>query len=231
MKLTGKHAVVTGGTRGIGAAIAHALREQGARVTAFGRETADVADPRAVAAAFANFGAVDILINNAGQGESAPFLKTSAELWRRMFAVNVDGAFHCTQAALPAMLSAGWGRIVNIASTAGLAGYPYVAAYCSAKHALVGLTRSLALELAAKNITINAVCPGFVETDMLQRTVANISAKTGRAPDEARAELAARNPQNRILQPEEVASAVVWLCLPESESITGQTIAIAGGEL
>ncbi|HUA84710.1 MAG TPA: SDR family NAD(P)-dependent oxidoreductase [Bryobacteraceae bacterium] len=230
MRLAGKHAVVTGGTRGIGAAIARALCEEGARVTAFGRETADVSDAAAVRDAFAQFGRVDILINNAGQAASAPFLKTDGELWRRMIAVNLDGAFHCTQAALPGMIEAGWGRIVNVASTAGLAGYSYVTAYCAAKHGLIGLTRALAIELAAKNITVNAVCPGFTDTDLLQDAIANIVAKTGRTVEQARAEISARNPQKRLIRPEEVASAVVWLCLPESASINGQAIAIDGGE-
>jgi NAD(P)-dependent dehydrogenase (short-subunit alcohol dehydrogenase family) len=230
MKLTGKHAVVTGGNRGIGAAIVRVLEQQGARVTAFSSKTADVTDPEAVAKAFAQCGRIDILVNNAGQAESAPFLKTDAKLWRRMIAVNLHGAFYASQAALPGMIEAGWGRIVNISSIAGLAGYAYVTAYCAAKHGVVGLTRALALELATKNITVNAVCPGFADTDMTTRAIANIVAKTGRAPEQARDELASHNPQKRLIQPEEVASAVVWLCLPESQSITGQAIAVSGGK-
>jgi len=229
--LMGKHAIVTGGTRGIGAAITRALRDHGARVTALGRNTADVTDPEAVLRAFAGAGHIDILINNAGQAGSAPFLKTDPELWRRMMAVNLDGPFHCIRAALPGMLEAGWGRIVNIASTAGLIGYGYVSAYCAAKHGVIGLTRALALEVATKGITVNAVCPGYTDTDMLKETVANIVAKTGRTPEQTRTELAAHNPQRRLIQPDEVANAVAWLCLPGSEAITGQAIAVAGGEV
>ena len=237
--LAGKHAVVTGGSRGIGAAIAQALKMAGAEVTVLGRNSipyaADVTDRAAVSQAFkaiiAKAGPVHILVNNAGQAESAPFLKTGEELWRRMLAVNLDGVFHCTQAALPSMLEAGWGRIVNIASTAGLTGYGYVTAYCAAKHGVIGLTRALALELATKNITVNAVCPGYTETDLLSEAIASIVAKTGRTEHDARAELASRNPQKRLVRPEEVAHAVGWLCLPGSEAVTGQSIAIAGGEI
>jgi NAD(P)-dependent dehydrogenase (short-subunit alcohol dehydrogenase family) len=253
--LSGKHAIVTGGTRGIGAAVTRALLDHGARVTVLGRSaeprpeagldfnpsggpayaTADVGDPLAVAHAFesarARSGPIDILVNNAGQAASAPFLKTDANLWRRMMTVNLDGAFHCIQAALPGMIAAGWGRIINMASTAGLTGYAYVTAYCASKHGVVGLTRALALEVATKSVTVNAVCPGFTDTDLLKESVANIVAKTGRTPEDARSELAARNPQKRLVQPEEVANAVAWLCLPGSEAVTGQTIAVAGGEV
>jgi NAD(P)-dependent dehydrogenase (short-subunit alcohol dehydrogenase family) len=148
-----------------------------------------------------------------------------------MMTVNLDGTFHCIQAALPGMLAAGWGRIINMASTAGLTGYAYVTAYCASKHAVVGLTRALALEVATKNVTVNAVCPGFTDTDLLKESVANIVTKTGRTAEDARAELAARNPQKRLIHPEEVANAVAWLCLPGSEAVTGQTIAVAGGEV
>ena len=253
--LSGQHAVVTGGGRGIGAAVAEALAQHDARVTLMGRardvllsqaaklrSTAgvqaievDVTEPasvaRAFAAAAADFGPAAILINNAGQAASAPFEKTDMVLWQRLMAVNLTGTFLCSQAVLPGMLKAGYGRIVNIASIAGLAGAPYVTAYCASKHGVIGLTRSLALELARKNITVNAVCPGYVDTDMVRAAVSNIAAKTGRSTDEARAELVRRNPQGRILQPQEVANAVLWLCLPGSEAITGQAISVSGGEV
>lgn len=209
-----RHALVTGGARGIGLAVAQALLERGARVTVLGRSplaadrlrtlagstdaaarlqavAADVAEPAAVAQALAQaragFGAIDTLVNNAGQAHSAPFIKMDAALWQQMLAVNLTGTMVCTQAALPDMLAAGWGRIVNVASTAAQRGYAYVSAYCAAKHGVLGLTRSLALELATKGVTVNAVCPGYTETDLLQDSIANIVAKTGRSEDEARA--------------------------------------------
>jgi NAD(P)-dependent dehydrogenase (short-subunit alcohol dehydrogenase family) len=231
MTLTGKHAVVTGGNRGIGAAIVRALQEHGARVTIIHRATVDVADGGAVARAFAAMGRVDILVNNAGQAGSAPFAKTDHALWRRMLSVNLDGTYYCMQAALPGMREAGWGRIVNIASTAGVVGYRYVSAYCAAKHGVVGLTRAVALEVATLGITVNAVCPGYTETDMASDAIAKIAERTKRTREEARAELEAHNPQHRLVRPEEVANAVAWLCLPGSEAITGQAIAVAGGEV
>jgi len=247
--LAGKHAVVTGASRGIGLAIARRLLAQGARVTLMARDAAgldaaarelgggvawqtmDVTDPASVAQAFALAGAVDILVNNAGQAASSPFMRTDAAMWQRMLDANLSGAYHCIQAALPAMLEAGWGRIVNVASTAGLTGYRYVAAYCAAKHGLVGLTRALALELATKGVTVNAVCPGYTETDIVQEAVANIVRKTGRSEEEARAELASNNPQGRLVQPDEVAHAVAMLCMPAASAMNGQAIAVAGGEV
>lgn len=253
-RLEGKHAVITGGGRGIGAAIARTLAGHGVRVTLMGRTpaaleqeaarlraltevrcvTADVADPASVEAAFARaadaLGPVSVLVNNAGQAAGAPFARTDLALWERMLAVNLTGTYLGIRAALPGMLDLGWGRIVNIASTASLKGYAYVSAYCAAKHAVLGLTRALALELAKKPVTINAVCPGYTETDIVRDTLASIQAKTGRSPDEARAELVKHNPQGRFVQPEEVANTVLWLCQPGSEAVTGQAISVSGGE-
>lgn len=253
--LAGKHALVTGGSRGIGAAVTRALLRHSARVTVLGRSenslaeaaqaltssgevnyvVADVCDADATARAFESaqrrFSRIDILINNAGNAISAPFLKTDVELWRRMQSVNLDGTFYCTRAALAGMLEAGWGRIVNVASTAGLTGYGYVSAYCAAKHAVIGLTRALAIEVATKGITVNAVCPGFTETDMLREGINKIAAKTGRTAEVVCSELVSRNPQKRMVQPAEVANAVIWLCLPGSEAMNGQAIAVAGGEV
>lgn len=196
---------------------------------------ADISDAEQVQAAFAQarerFGPIGILVNNAGQAESAPFTKTSLELWQRMLAVNLTGSFLCAQAALPDMLAARHGRIVNIASTAGQKGYAYVAAYAAAKHGVIGLTRSLALEVATKGVTVNAVCPGYTETDILRDSIANVVAKTGRSVDEALAEFAAGNPQRRIVQPDEVADAVRWLCGDAAAAITGQSISVSGGEV
>lgn len=249
--LTGKHALVTGGSRGIGAAIARALITYGASVTITGRDeqrlahvakdldatffVSDVTDQDAVARVFGratkSAGRVDILVNNAGQAASMPFVKTDAELLSRMLAVNLYGTFYFTQSALPAMLAAGWGRIVNVASTAGLVGYAYVSAYCAAKHAVVGLTRALAAEVATKGVTVNAVCPGYTDTDMMHESVEKIIAKTGKTKEAVVTELISRNPQKRVILPEEAANAVVWLCLPGSKSINGQAIAVAGGEV
>lgn len=194
---------------------------------------ADVTERAQVDAAFAaareTHGPVTILVNNAGVAESAPFAKIGADDWRRVLAVNLDGMFHCCQAALPDLLAAKQARIVTIASIAGLRGGAYIANYVAAKHGAVGLTRALAAEFAKTNLTVNAVCPGYVETDIVTRAVSNIVEKTGRSSEEARAALVAGNPQGRMIDAEEVAAAVVWLCLSESRSVNGQAIAIDGG--
>ncbi|MGE8688207.1 MAG: SDR family NAD(P)-dependent oxidoreductase [Achromobacter sp.] len=255
LPLAGRHALVTGGARGIGLACARALLQRGARVTLLGRDgaaldaaadslarlgqvqavSADIADDASVRAAFAQaeseFGPVLVLVNNAGQAVSERFDRTDTALWNAMIAVNLTGTFHCIQAALPGMLKEKWGRVINVASTAGLIGYGYVSAYCAAKHGVVGLTRSLALETAQKGVTVNAVCPGYTETDIVRGAVSNIVDKTGMTPEAARAKLAERNPQGRLVQPEEVAETVAWLALPASASINGQAIAVDGGEV
>ena len=245
------HALVTGGGRGIGRAIASALVHAGATVTVLGRHratleeavaagaahfaaVADVADEAAIGAAIAEAAArqpIDILIANAGIAESAPFGKSDAALFRRMMDVNFMGVVHAIHAVLPAMRERPYGRIVAVASTAGLKGYGYVSAYSAAKHAVVGLVRSLALELASTRVTVNAVCPGFTDTDLVTGSIDNIMKKTGRSHEQAIAELAKHNPQGRLVTPAEVADTVLWLCGEGSGAITGQAIAIAGGEV
>lgn len=251
LPLAGRHAVVTGASRGIGAAIAARLAQMGALTTLMGRDSealereaargtdaraiiCDVTDSAQVERAFAEARSrapIAILINNAGIAESAPFLKTSDALLDRMMAVNVTSAFRCTRAALPSMIEFGWGRVVNISSIAGLHGAAYITAYCATKHALVGFTRALAAETAQQGITVNAVCPGYVDTDLVRKAVTAIVAKTGQREDKILHEMVRHNPQGRLIRPEEVADTVGWLCGPDAQSVSGQAIAIAGGEV
>jgi len=245
------HALITGGGRGIGLAIAAQLTQAGATVTVLGRNQsvlhdavnagsahfaaiADVADHAGLSAAIAEAAArkpIDILIANAGAAESAPFAKSDAALFQRMMNVNFMGVVHAMQAVLPAMRDRRYGRIIAIASTAGLKGYPYVSAYVAAKHAVVGLVRSLALELARTRVTVNAVCPGFTDTDLIAGSIETIMTKTGRSREQAVAELSRHNPQGRLVTPAEVADTVLWLCGEGAGAITGQAIAVAGGEI
>lgn len=247
-----RHALITGGGRGIGAAIARRLAADGARLTLIGRDhtalsataavlpsdaqviACDITDPAAVAdtvaAARAGHGPIDILVNNAGQAASAPFTRTDDDLWQRMLAVNLTGTFLCTRAALPDMLAAGAGRVVNIASTAGQRGYPYVAAYVAAKHGVIGLTRALAAEVSKTAITVNAICPGFTDTALLHDSVNTVVRTTGRSAEQALAEFTRHNPQQRLIDPVEIADTVAWLCSPGAGSVTGQSISISGGE-
>ena len=233
MKIDGAHAIVTGGGTGIGAAIAKALASEGAKVSLLGRREAplrdvvaeigdqafvapcDVTDPAQVEAAFEaardRHGAIAILVSNAGAANTAPFAKLDFETWRSAMAVNCDGVFHCTKAVIDEMVAAGNGRIITLASVAGLHGVAYASAYSAAKHAAIGLTRSIALEMTGKGVTANAVCPGFVDTEMFARSVATIREKTGRSAEEARAELARLNPSGRVIAPEEIATEVVAL--------------------
>ena len=252
-----RHAFVTGAGSGIGRVIALKLAETGYAVTLAGRRSEplqavaaeiagsggssfildgfDVTHEPAVQAgvsrAVAEAGPIAVLVNCAGEAPSAPFEKTDLDLWNRVLGINLTGTFLTTQAALPSIKQAGNGRIVNIASTAGMTGYPYVSAYCASKHGVIGLTRALALELAKTDVTVNAVCPGFTDTPLLDGAIDVITGKTGRTADEARASLARSNPQGRLVTPEEVAHAVMWLVSPEAGSITGQAIAVAGGEV
>ena len=250
--LAGRHALVTGGSRGIGRAIAGALTAAGATVTVLGRDegtlcraveagdaqdfvVADVTDEAAMRAAFAEAaeaaGPVDLLVANAGAAESAPFARSDAALFERMLALNLMGVVHASRATLPAMTERGFGRIVAIASTAALKGYPYVSAYCAAKHAVVGFVRALAQETARRGVTVNAICPGFSDTALVSESLERIVARTGRSREAALAELVAHNPQGRLIDPAEVADAVLWLCGETAGAVTGQAIAIAGGEV
>jgi 3-hydroxybutyrate dehydrogenase len=251
-ELSGRHAFVTGGGSGVGAAIARALADAGARVTIAGRRpeplaevaggrtdmravTGDVTRPDEVQAMFAgaaaDWGAPDIVVANAGSAASRPFHRTSAEDFQAMLDVNLKGVFSTWQAGLAPMLAAGWGRLIAVASTAGLKGYAYVSGYCAAKHGVIGLTRALAQETAKSGVTVNAICPGYTRTPMLDRSIETIMAKTGRARAEAEATLLAANPQGRFIEPEEIAATVLWLCSAGAASVTGQAITISGGEI
>ena len=247
-QLAGKLALVTGGGRGIGAACARSLAGAGAKVIVCGRSVADleaianeiggtamacdIADRAATDRMLRELPArVDVLVNNAGVAESASLEKTSDELWDRIIELDATAPFRVTRALVPAMTKAGWGRVINIASNAGVSGYGYSAAYCAAKHAMVGFTRALAVDLARSGVTINALCPGWVHTRMSDEAVARIAAKTGRSAEEARATLEAMSPQKRMIEPDEVAYAALMLCADASRGIHGQTIVIDGGAI
>jgi NAD(P)-dependent dehydrogenase (short-subunit alcohol dehydrogenase family) len=250
--LSGRHAVVTGGGTGIGAAIALALAQAGARVTIAGRRkepleqtasrhgqlrwvVADVIDTQSVVSMFAEassvHGPADIVVASVGAAVSKPFLKMKPGDLRLMLDVNLAGVFNVWQAALQPMLDAGWGRLIAIASTAGLKGYAYVSGYCAAKHGVIGLTRALALETAKTSVTVNAVCPGYAQTPMLEQSIDNIVGKTGRTRAAVEAALKAVNPQARFVQPDEIAHTVLWLCSTGAASVTGQAISVSGGEI
>jgi NAD(P)-dependent dehydrogenase (short-subunit alcohol dehydrogenase family) len=251
--LVGRHAIVTGGNRGIGAAIAWALARAGAALTLMGRDAlklvetgtrianecgvdvmtieCDVSDETSVVSAFAKAGDAYILVNNAGQAKGAELKDTSRRMWDSAIAVNLTGTFLCSQQALPRMLRNGEGRIINVASTAGLKGYTRLTAYAAAKHGVVGFTRALAAETARSGVTVNAVCPAYTEGAMSERAIAQIAQHRQIPAEDARKKLERLIPIGRLIKPEEVAATVVWLCAPESSAITGQAIAVAGGEV
>lgn len=251
MSLTGRTALVTGGGRGIGRAVAERLAREGARVVVAGRTAAeieavaaavgglavtmDVGDRASIASGLAavaeRAGHVDILVNNAGAAESAPLARTSDEMWDAMIAVNATSTFTLCRALVPAMVERRWGRVVNIASNAGVTGYAYTAAYCAAKHAVVGMTRAIALEVARAGVTVNAVCPGWVNTRILDEAVQRIVDKTGRSAEEARATLAGMSPQRRLVEPAEVAAVCAMLCTDEAHAVHGQAIVVDGGSV
>ena len=243
--LSGKRVLITGGGTGVGADLARGFAGAGAEVVICGRRaaplaavaeplgarfvTADVTSEEDVRRLFTEAGPCDVVIANAGASSSAPMAKTSLADWNAMLAVNLTGVFLTFREALGQF--PGWGRLIAVASTAGLKGYGYVAPYAAAKHGVVGMVKSLALEVAKKPVTVNALCPGFLDTEMTDRSVSNIVAKTGMSPDAAREVLAASNPQKRLIRPDEVTSAALWLCSEGSDGINGQALAIAGGEI
>lgn len=255
MTLTNSHAIVTGGATGIGAAISAALLENGAKVTIMGRRknvlleaitqfpnsgnaqavVTDVSNADSVSQAFAEaratFGTIDVLVNCAGAAPTKPFHKLNSDDWNNVLAVNLNGVFHCTSAVINEMRERKSGRIINIASTSALKGYAYVSAYCAAKHGVLGLTRALALETAAHGITVNAICPGYTDTDIIRDSVKNIVEKTGRSESQALETFTDTNPQKRLIDPEEVADTVLWICSDSARSITGQAISLSGGEV
>lgn len=249
--LLGEHVVITGGGTGVGAQIAQSFAQAGAAVTILGRRleplqdvagdigalalSADVTDRASLDAALDHAreaqGPVSVAIANAGAADSAPFAKMRVEDFQSSLDVNLLGVFNLWQAALPDMLARGGGRMIAVASTAGLKGYPYVSHYCAAKHGVVGLTRALALELGSKNITVNAICPGFIETPLLEKSIEKIMATTGMTDAEARASLVKGNPQKRFVQTSEVAGTALWLCSPAASSVNGHALALSGGEI
>ncbi len=256
MKLANKIALITGGGRGIGRAVAFAFARAGARIAVVARTadevarvaaeinnecgvetlhaTCDVANAedvtRVCQLVVERFGrACDILVNNAGIAESAPLVKTDDDMWHRHLAINLTGTFYCTRAALPAMIARGWGRVINVASIAGKTGAPYIAAYAASKHGVLGLTRAVALEVATKGVTVNAICPGYVDTDMTARALAQIEAKTGRSAADALAQITRMSPQQRLVTPEEVAAVALLLASDDGRGITGQAINVDGG--
>ncbi|MCG7521994.1 SDR family NAD(P)-dependent oxidoreductase [Ruegeria sp. Ofav3-42] len=247
MTISGKHVIVTGGGSGVGAETAREFADAGAKVTIMGRgqkqlqaqglswQVCDVTDPGSVSSAFdaarAEHGDIAVVVANAGAALSVPFEKMSPDDLDKMLGVNLTGVFNVWQAALPDMKAAGWGRMIAIASTAGLKGYSYVSGYCAAKHGVVGLTRALSLELASSGITVNAICPGFIETPMLDRSIANISEKTGMTSEQAANSLWRNNPQKRFVQTDEVAGTAMWLCSDAARSVNGHALSISGGEI